>query len=171
MKRCFKCGVEKPLSEFYVHKAMTDGHFGKCKDCTRKDVARNYRENHEYYLEYEKSRLDDPSRKEARKQYSRWLRRHHPERVKRTKAKYSKSQRAASGRVNYAVRAGHMEKGACAVCGSPKTEGHHEDYNSPLDVIWLCRTHHGYVHRFSGEDRRRVIESIKNRTFSMGKAS
>lgn len=38
MKKCFKCNIEKPLSEFYVHKLMVGGHLGKCKDCTKNDT-------------------------------------------------------------------------------------------------------------------------------------
>lgn len=41
-----------------------------------------------------------------------------------------------------AVLGGIMEKGRCAICGSDNTQGHHEDYDKPLDVIWLCDEHH-----------------------------
>lgn len=42
MKKCFKCGIEKPLIEFYKHPQMLDGHVNKCKDCNKKDVSENY---------------------------------------------------------------------------------------------------------------------------------
>lgn len=38
MKKCFKCGIEKPITDFYVHPKMGDGHLGKCKDCTKRDT-------------------------------------------------------------------------------------------------------------------------------------
>ena len=41
MKKCFKCGLEKPISEYYKHKRMADGHLGKCKTCTRQDSKAN----------------------------------------------------------------------------------------------------------------------------------
>jgi hypothetical protein len=41
MKSCFKCGIEKEITEFYKHKQMSDGHLNKCKYCTKKDVFNN----------------------------------------------------------------------------------------------------------------------------------
>ena len=38
MKVCFKCGIEKEISEFYIHEKMSDGHLGKCKSCTKVDT-------------------------------------------------------------------------------------------------------------------------------------
>lgn len=43
MKKCFKCNIEKPLSDYYKHKEMKDGHLNKCKECTKKDTNNNPR--------------------------------------------------------------------------------------------------------------------------------
>ncbi len=35
----------------------------------------------------------------------------------------------------------------CRVCGDVKSEAHHLDnYDSPVNVEWLCKAHHGDVH-------------------------
>jgi hypothetical protein len=47
-----------------------------------------------------------------------------------------------------AIRRGELKREPCVKCGKPKTEGHHEDYAKPLEVIWLCRLHHSWVHKY-----------------------
>lgn len=49
--------------------------------------------------------------------------------------------------VQNAMRLGLLERQPCEVCGDPKSEAHHHDYDRPLDVTWLCRAHHRAVHR------------------------
>lgn len=39
LKTCFKCGEERPTTDFHKHKQMPDGRLNKCRFCTVKDVA------------------------------------------------------------------------------------------------------------------------------------
>ena len=64
MKRCTKCGIEKPLTEFYAMAGMRDGHRNDCKQCNLAAKAARHRQNPE------------PGRARAR----RWQR-ENPERV------------------------------------------------------------------------------------------
>ena len=53
-------------------------------------------------------------------------------------------------RARYAVlqakRTGALAPQPCSNCGVDKVEAHHSDYSRPLDVMWLCKTHHVEVH-------------------------
>lgn len=57
-KVCFKCGRELPLSKFYKHPKMADGHLNKCKDCTKNDVHNKYMDNieNQEFVEKERAR-------------------------------------------------------------------------------------------------------------------
>lgn len=42
---------------------------------------------------------------------------------------------------------GGFQRPSCEVCGKSNAEAHHTDYSRPLDVRWLCRSHHMELHR------------------------
>jgi len=49
-------------------------------------------------------------------------------------------------RVYYALKKGILVKQPCFICGE-KAEAHHPDYSRPLDVVWLCSSHHRQAHQ------------------------
>lgn len=46
-----------------------------------------------------------------------------------------------------ALKRGLVVQGVCEVCGDPNTEAHHDDYDRPMEVRWLCRRDHKAEHR------------------------
>jgi len=135
MKICFKCKTEKPLTEFYKHSRMADGHLNKCKECTKDDSNKHRSENLERIREYDRRRAGLPERK-----------RHNAVVNKAWRAEDVRRQRAHS-RVARAITSGTLERGLCCRCGSAKTLAHHEDYDKPLEVMWLCQPCHKQRHK------------------------
>lgn len=132
-KRCFKCQTEKPLDAFYAHAQMADGRLNKCKECAKADVLAHRLAKIENYRAYDKMRASMPHRIALAKSVrARWIA-DHPER------------RAANVTLGNAVRSGKVQKQPCWVCGM-KAVAHHPDYSAPLDVVWLCQSHHKQTH-------------------------
>lgn len=134
MKKCFKCGCEKPLLEFYAHRGMKDGRLNKCIDCTRSDVTEHRNKNIERIREYDRNR--------GNRQGSAY--------VKEYREKYPNKYRAHN-MVNNSIRDGKLFSEPCAVCGSKNSVAHHDDYLKPLNVRWLCQVHHIEWHKENGE--------------------
>ena len=153
-KICFKCNLDKPLSDFYKHKGMADGYLNKCKECNKKDVRENREKNIDYYLEYDKQRANNPNRVLGREEYSKTE--DGKESARKAKKKWSESnliKRAASQMVNNAIRDNRLEKKySCESCGieNVKIHGHHNDYAYPLLVSWLCSKCHRQWHKENG---------------------
>ena len=53
----------------------------------------------------------------------------------------------ARSTTNHAIRDGKLIAMPCEVCGNV-AEAHHDDYNQPLLVRWLCFNHHRQYHRY-----------------------
>ena len=135
MKECFKCGAEKPLTDFYKHSRMKDGHLNKCKECTKRDV---------------RDRRFDPKTREAVLAYDRARgSRQSPEYLKEYRERWPEKYKAHQA-VRNAVRDGGLHKpDHCESCGTSdfrQLEGHHDDYSKPLDVRWLCAPCHKQWH-------------------------
>lgn len=48
--------------------------------------------------------------------------------------------------VRSGIRRGLLTPQPCEVCGKDKVDAHHDDYDRPLAVRWLCRKHHQQHH-------------------------
>lgn len=137
MKKCFKCKVSKELNEFYVHKQMKDGHLNKCKLCARNDSRKHRSLNIEKIRNYDRSRGNRQS----------------IEYIKNYKERYPKKYKAKII-TNNAVRDGKITKlYYCTECRveNKRIYGHHDDYNKPLEVRWLCQACHKQWHAKNGE--------------------
>lgn len=63
--------------------------------------------------------------------------------------RYMKFRAEAKARrlVQQAILSGDITKSACEVCGSKvRIEAHHDDYNKPLEIRWLCASCHKKWH-------------------------
>jgi len=131
MKNCTKCGALKELAEFYERAAA-------CKVCTRAKVTAHRAANIEKIRQYDIRRAKTPAR---RARVSKYLQRHFAEFPK---------MRSAQIAVGNAVRDKKLKKEPCERCGAPKAHAHHDDYNKPLTVRWLCPVHHNEWHQKNG---------------------
>lgn len=144
-KACFKCGGHLPLSSFYPHARMADGRLNKCKECTKRDVRENRVAKADKYREYDRNRHNTPEAVRARKNYERLVA---PEKDRARRVLHA------------AVRRGRIAREGCVVCGS-FAHAHHEDYSKPLNVIWLCPSHHAQRHaEIAGKSDHGVWEAI-----------
>jgi hypothetical protein len=46
-----------------------------------------------------------------------------------------------------ALHSGKIKRLPCKICGEKKSQGHHDDYDKPLKLTWLCKKHHCELHR------------------------
>jgi len=142
-KKCLACGRAKPMEAFGRDSKMRDGHLTKCRTCWNA-VQRKYRREHRRECLLWKKRWKLKYRKEHRQ----W------------KAKYRLAHPGLNTiyvRVWRALRTGELARAnQCEVCSAPgPLHAHHDDYERPLDVRWLCPSCHELYHvaKYKGDDK------------------
>lgn len=73
------------------------------------------------------------------------------QRQKHRRAGWSDARRKASILTAAAIFRGDLIRQPCEVCGKRNVDAHHDDYARPLDVRWLCRSHHKIHHDQFGQ--------------------
>ena len=122
-----------------ISKANDGNFFAECDYCKIKYHTRrsayNKRKHHfcsrECYAKYRSECMASEEQNAFGHGYSK------EEREKRRKAREI---------LNHYLRDKHLEKQPCEICGK-KAEAHHDDYDKPLEVRWLCFEHHREWHR------------------------
>lgn len=144
MKECIECGKRKSLDDFYKNSASIDGKTSKCVECSRAYAKQRLKKKQESMPEGWKQKAKD--KVAYQKEWSAKNPGYYTEK-KREWWHKNKDRLKVAYAVKYAVKSGKLIKLPCFVCGEIEVEGHHPDYSRPLDVVWLCKTHHREVHR------------------------
>jgi len=124
-KNCSKCGLEKHLYDFSVDQSIKSGRRSYCKRCqSLYNISHPYDNNPIKRKDYdEKYKLTEAYKAK------------HREDSRKHRLKFPKKVRARLVSL-------FLSKKPCEICGERKVEAHHEDYDKPLKVRWLCKKHH-----------------------------
>ncbi len=154
MKKCSFCNTVKELTEFTKCKKEKYGVDYMCRSCRRIKYLKNRK------LVIEKSKISYYKNIKARRINARNYYHNNREKVLEKVASYrmvnaetiaekkkkkwdEKDLKYMARSITYlAIKRGDLIKKPCEICGEVDTEGHHEDYNKPLEVTWLCKEHH-----------------------------
>lgn len=161
--KCIKCCEEKEISQFYKNRT---GILYTCKECF-KSYRKKFCETKEgraYGKEYRsknKARANKYAREHVRKRPRKITKivkyseknDSQKERIKKSVKKWEENNKGkvkARNKLNSFMRYRGLKKpSVCSSCGNyyKLIHGHHEDYNKPLEVIWLCLPCHRKIHR------------------------
>ena len=147
-KKCFRCGVIQPLSEFYKHREMAYGHLNKCKTCTKADTQKRQEELNENNPEWVESEKVRQREKYHRLEY----------REKHKAAPYDKKIHMDKYKAEYPEK--HKAKNAAQRIGVPAgCNRHNWSYQEPhyKDIIPMIPKDHYKAHRFLIYDQERYM--------------
>lgn len=141
-RTCSCCRAVLPLIDFPRNRRETLGYAYRCKSCSREAVRRSKAKRS---VPYDRS----DSRYDSRA-YDALPHRRAALAARRTAYRANNKVRiSATKKLRRAVYLGRIVRLPCLVCGKTPSEGHHADYERPLDVMWLCASHHRQAHAAS----------------------
>lgn len=117
----------------------------------RLEYQKKYRETHKAEIELRKKRYNATHREQINEYWREYNKKHKAEkqeRVKKYKEKYPEKIKARYT-LNNALKRGELERKPCEICGG-KAEAHHDNYDEPLAVKWLCPKCHAKYHKSMG---------------------
>lgn len=119
----------------------------------RLEYKRRYHELHKEQDNAASRKWRSLNKEKVRKAVNEWRKRN-PDKLKlhreKSQKKYVDRNRDivnAHAIVYKAIQSGRIAKDSCEICGAEKAEAHHDDYNYPLRVRWLCKKCHVEWHK------------------------
>ena len=155
MPKCKIC-EETDATKFYK------SNLGTCKECV-KARTRQYREdNIEKVREYDRNRPNAETRIRKNTERIEQYKESNPKKyddynkAKREWRRRNRHKLNAQQQAERALFKGVINKPlSCERCEETENiQGHHPDYNKPLEVIWLCPKCHGLEHKRLNEIKR-----------------
>jgi len=141
-KKCRTCGVVKNVGAFYKQRKYAGKQYycGSCKKCyigSRKEYLKEYqKKNAEKIKAQIKIYQNTPEAKENRRI---------------SKAQYNllhKNRYKARYTITGMLQRGKLKRKPCEKCSTTESiHAHHDDYNKPLEIRWLCAKCHREWHR------------------------
>lgn len=109
----------------------------------RKGYNKKYRDTHKEQVATYKKKYREEHKREHREENLRSYYRHRDRIMEERREKYNH----ASRRTSYAIKMGKIKRQPCENCGAEPAEAHHDDYNKPYEVRWLCKKCHVNWHK------------------------
>lgn len=111
-----------------------------------------YHKNKEKIAILRKEKRDTPEGRELNRIRGKKWRESNPDKYRKIVQKWQKANKIkgnAHAKVHRAVESGKLiRRNLCEKCNMRKfTEAHHNDYNKPLEVEWLCKLCHSLKHK------------------------
>lgn len=127
---CVKCNIKKPITAFYDYSIRKRKKSGECKPCIRTRVNKSHRQAHRiaYFKSYE-------FKEKNKEKFQKYLSKH-------------SNRHEVRMQTNNAIDKGLIVRAEnCENCGgSENIEAHHDNYNYPLNIRWLCKNCHASWH-------------------------